>query len=113
MTKNNYKIVIKVIDDEWIEKGSTIESTLAKFQLTWEQIKGKGFLTISDGTKKYERIMNVFVLRRIFASKIVRAYWAKNLKMLLKSGVNISKPQTNATQGTKSLPQDGKAIKSS
>lgn len=84
MEKSKYKIKIEVLGKEWKQEGSTVESTLKKFDLGWQEIKGKGVLTISKGSKKHEHLMSAILLRRIFFNKIIRATWAKNLDNLLK-----------------------------
>ena len=80
---DNYKIVITSLGDKWTKEGKTIKSTLDKFDLTWEQIKGNGELTISKGKKKHTQLMSAVKIRRIFSNKIVKGMWVKNLRILL------------------------------
>ena len=86
----NYKVVIEILDEKWQQTGKTIEEALSNFPFTWEQIKGKGTLTVTQGTKKHEHLMTMRLLRRIFVNKVTRAVWARNLERLLESDVKIT-----------------------
>jgi len=92
-TTTNYKIVVEVLGRKWKQEGKTVEETLAKFTLGWEQIKGKGILTISRGSKKHTHLMPAHLLRRIFNNKITRGIWAKNLTLLVKSDNKTNIPE--------------------
>lgn len=78
-----YKIVIKSLGRRWEAEGKTVKSTLDKFNLSWEQIKGKGTLRISNDKHTHTHLMPAPVLRRIFSNKISKQIWAKNLQLLL------------------------------
>ena len=82
-----YKITLEILKEKWEETGDTIEETLSKFPISWEQIKGKGVLTVSKGTKTHEHLMKMFLLRKIFSNKIMKVKWASNLEFLLKEDV--------------------------
>ena len=84
-TKKQYKITIEVLDKKWTKSGDTIYQTLTKFPLSWEQIKGKGMLTVKYGKLKHEQLFGMPTLRRIFMNKISRAMWSKRLGLLLES----------------------------
>lgn len=83
------KISIKILGEEWEQEGKTIEEALSKFPLSWDNIKGKGVLTVTQGKKSHEHMFNMKVLRRIFSNKLIMAHWAKNLEMLLDVKTNI------------------------
>ena len=81
--KLKYKVVLKVLSQRWERQGETILKALQNLNLSWEQIKGKGTLTIYKGTKKHEHLMPMFRIRRMLSNKIVMIHWAKNLDKLL------------------------------
>jgi hypothetical protein len=87
-----YKAVLKSLGSEWTATGKTIEEALANLDLSWEQIKGKGTLTVSWGKDSHEHLFNVFVLRRIVSNDIIRAHWAKYLGIYLKGGKTSNIP---------------------
>ena len=79
----NYKITGEVLGKETTNTGKTALEALDKFEMGWEEIKGKGVLYAEKGDKKVEKLMNAPTLRRIFNNKIARETWAKNLEVLL------------------------------
>lgn len=82
--KSSYTVVLTILGNQWKQTGETIEEALSKFPLTWNEIKGKGTLTVSGNGQKHEHLMSMKVIRRVFSNKIARAIWAKNLTYLLK-----------------------------
>lgn len=76
------KIKLTTSGKEYETKGKTIAEALEKFDLSWENIKAKGTVTLIDGDKTYEHLFNMKVLRRIFSNKIVLQTWAKRLGLL-------------------------------
>ncbi|MCH8329011.1 MAG: hypothetical protein IIB81_01310 [Nanoarchaeota archaeon] len=68
----------------WSQEGKTVKLALDKFDLTWEQIKGKGTLTVSKDKKEHEHLMTAVLLRRIFSNKVMKDIWSRNLTYLLK-----------------------------
>lgn len=78
-----YKIVLEILGVQYKSEGATVEEALLNLPLTWEEIKGKGTLTLSFGKLKHEHLFNLRQLKRIFVNKIFRAWWAKNLEYLL------------------------------
>jgi hypothetical protein len=49
-------IKLKILGREWKRSGDTIEDALSKFDLEWQNIKGKGVMNITQGKKKLEKI---------------------------------------------------------
>ena len=84
MTKKLYRITVEVLGEKTTKTGSTPLSALKKFNMGWEEIKGKGYLSVKYGDKVWGRNMNSPTLRRIFNNDITRETWAKNIKLLLK-----------------------------
>lgn len=78
-----FKLKLTILQKHWIAEGDTIQEALENFKLSWKQIKGKGALYITDGTNEYIKLLSMGVLRRIFVNKIARAYWIKNLELLV------------------------------
>ena len=81
--KNKYKAILKVLSNEWQHEGETLNEAL-DFGLGWEQIKGKGTITISFGDKSHEHLFNMVKIRRIVSNKIARHIWANQLGVYLK-----------------------------
>jgi hypothetical protein len=81
--KNTYKAVLKVLGKEWTHEGATLDEAL-DFGLSWEEIKGKGVITVSNGNSSHEHLFNAVKIRRILSNKTVRAQWAKMLELYLK-----------------------------
>ena len=92
-SKPKYKVVIKILGERWAREGSSIESALNKFDLDWQNIKGKGTLTVYKEKSKHVHLYNAIKLRRIFSNKIIRAHEAKNLEYLIKEGVETNIPK--------------------
>ena len=80
---SNCTISIKIMGKTWKREGTTIKSTLDKFDLGWEVVKGKGIMIVTEGEKRHEHLFTIFELRRIFANKITRMIWAKRLTLLM------------------------------
>ena len=88
-----YKVVLKVLGERWEAKGETMLEALQNLKLSWEQIKGKGTLTVYKGNKKHEHLMNMSLIRKILSNKIVKIYWVKNLEKLLDWGSKTNIPE--------------------
>ncbi len=82
----NMKLTLETSDLKYETEAETIDATLAKLNLSWEQIKAKGVVTVSNGEKSYSHIFYLKQLKRIFANKTTRLLWAKRLDLLLKAG---------------------------
>jgi len=78
------KITLTSLGKVWVSKGRNIEEALAKFDIDWIEIKGKGVMNIIDKDRKLEKLYNMATLRRMFNNKICLIHEAKNLKLLLK-----------------------------
>ena len=79
----NYKITVKVLGVETANTGKTVEETLNKFNMGWQEIKSKGVLTAEYGDKKFVRLMNAPQLRRVFNNKIAKGVLIKRLETIL------------------------------
>src|SRR3990167_4635746 len=88
-----YKIILEILGEKREASGGTIDEALASFGLEWNQIKGKGTLTVFSGSQKHEHLMSMRILRRVFSNKIMRMHWAKNLEYLLKADVTTNIPK--------------------
>ena len=60
---------------------------------SWEQIKGKGIIRVSKGSKKYTQLMIMPKIRRMLSNKIVRFQQAKNLEYMLNSEKDTNIPK--------------------
>ena len=87
------KVNLSILGVDRKAEGKTLAEALSKFDLSWETIKGKGIMTITDGNNSYEHLFNMKVLRRIFSNKIVMGFWVKNLEMFLKSSKETNIPK--------------------
>lgn len=79
-----FKVTIKTGGIKYRGSGKTIESALDKIGLSWEKIKMKSVVEVTDGKRSHEHLFNIVQLRRIFSNKIVKGFWAKNLEKLMK-----------------------------
>lgn len=80
-----YKAVLYTVGLEYNAEGETMQEVLEKFDLKWNQIKGKGTIKIIHGKDLFEHTYNTLKLRRILCCSISRLYWARNLELLIKS----------------------------
>lgn len=80
------KLLMSGID--YKSKGETVEDAINNLNLSWEQIKAKGIITVSDDGKSYEHLFMMKPLKRIFANKLTRALWAKRLTLLLSQSIS-------------------------
>lgn len=83
MAKSNYKLKLVVLTKVWESEGRTFEEAVENLGISWEQIKGKGILTIKKGNKRHEHLMTMPLLRRMFNNKVARAIWARRFDYLL------------------------------
>ncbi len=58
---------------------------LQALDLSWNQIKNKGILTVYRGKKKHEHFVPMLLMRRVFANKITMLHFIKNIEYLLDS----------------------------
>ena len=86
MKNRNYQLTLKTVGRKYKNDGETVDQALAKLNLSWEQIKGKGVIKIFKDGKSYEHLFYLNQLKRIFANKITRLMWGKRLELLLKAG---------------------------
>ena len=81
--KTPYKVILETSGIKFKGAGKTTDDAIADLGLSWEQIKAKGVMTISQDKKSYQHLFFLKPLRRIFANKITRLLWAKRLQLLL------------------------------
>ena len=62
--------------------GQTLYEAISNIPLDWLKIKTKGIITITKDAKTYEHFFYLKHLRRMFANKIMRHAYAKNLEYL-------------------------------
>lgn len=65
-------------------EGKTIFDAISDIPLTYLEIKTKGVIKIEKGRKNAEKLFYMQPLRAIFANKLRRHAWAKNLETLIK-----------------------------
>ncbi len=80
-----YKIKLETSGKIYKQSAETIEEAMELIGLEWNDIKGKGLLTITKGKLSHEHLFNTVQLRRFFGSKLRRELWAKRLNILLES----------------------------
>ncbi len=107
MTKPKYKVVIKILGERWAREGSSIESALGKFELDWQNIKGKGTLTVYKGGRKHVHLYNAIKLRRIFSNKIIRAHEAKSLDWFIKENYETNIPKDMVIRKNEKVNKEG------
>jgi hypothetical protein len=83
----NYTVTLEILGKKYESKGETVLEALENLNLSWEQIKGKGVLTVSRGRDKHEHLFNMFRIRKIVANRIIRQHWAKTLEYFLENKI--------------------------
>ena len=77
------KANLKTVGKEYKGQGETVDEALGNMGITWEKIKGKGVITITDGVKTHEHLFYLSQLRKLFGNHTTRALWGKRLTILL------------------------------
>jgi len=77
------KITLRVLGKEWTQQGKTVADALSKFDLEWQEIKGRGVMFLTKGDKTIEKMFNAPQIRRMFNNKTACSFQAKNLELLL------------------------------
>lgn len=88
--KAEYLAILEMADNKYTGQGKTIFDALDALKLEWQQIKAKGVITIMHGNKKVEKLLYLKPLRRIFANKLAKQLWARNLERLLTETANMN-----------------------
>jgi len=83
MAEEKYKVKLETNGKTITKTAESIYDALTAMDLTWDKIKGKGVITVSQGDKTREKVFNAPLLRRLFGNKDFRALWANRLKYLL------------------------------
>jgi len=81
--KGVFNITLEMGGKSYKSQAETIDKALTALNLSWEQIKYKGVIKISQNKKTLEHLFYLGQLRRIFANKVARFIWAKRLALLL------------------------------
>ena len=79
-----YIVNLLMCGNVYVGKGDTLDSALENLGLSWEQIKGKGVITVIKDGKTMEHLYYVKQLKRMFANKLARFTIAKRLELLFK-----------------------------
>lgn len=88
--EEQYSVVLKIGEEEYKTEGESILDALNKIEVSWDQIKLKGTITVMKGEHSYEKFFDIKTLRKIFINKITRLIWAKRLNLLLNETAMIS-----------------------
>jgi hypothetical protein len=76
-----YKAIIKILDQEFESKGETLEKVFDGFPFKkWSEVKTRGYLTVLNGDKKYERFANALFLRQLLFNKLSQKIKIKLIK---------------------------------
>lgn len=68
---------------EYTASANTIEEALTNLGLNWDNIKGKGEITVSSrGKKSYTHLFTSLQLKRLFGNKLTKGLWSKRLETL-------------------------------
>ncbi len=87
------KALLEANKTRYESRGTSVLEALTNLPLTYSGVKTKGVITISEGESKVERLFYLKPLRLLFASKLRRVGFAKQLNSLLKAKV----AKSNAT----------------
>lgn len=81
--QSKFKVVLDTSGSKYEAKGDSIDEAISNLNLSWEQIKAKGDMTVTHRGKSYTHLFYLRPLRRIFANKTMRLIQAKRLALLL------------------------------
>lgn len=79
-----YQAILEMAGNKYTGTGRTLFEAMDALKLEWHDIKAKGVFTIIYGDKSVIKLFYLKQLKRIFANKIVKQFWAKNLEKLMK-----------------------------
>jgi hypothetical protein len=80
-----YNVTLETSGLKFKAKGETVLEALDNLGITWEKVKAKGVITISQGKKSLDYLFILFQLKRIFANKYNRLLWSNRLEKLFKA----------------------------
>ena len=81
------KATLETIGQTYKSEGKTMEEVLSNFDLNYTNIKAKGVITVTQGKKKIEKLFYLKPLRMLFASRLRRVGFAKQMQSLLEAKV--------------------------
>ena len=81
---SEYNLILDMAGKKYEAKSQTIEDAIRALELSWEQIKLKGTITIGKDGHSYSHLFFPKQLRRIFTNKLTLMMWAKRLTLLFK-----------------------------
>lgn len=80
---NKYKVSLEISGKIYNVSGDSLDECFKKLNLSWAETKGKGIIKINKGKQSFEYPMQRRLLMRIFANKVARFVWSKNLVRLM------------------------------
>ena len=81
------KLTLEMLGKEYKSEGKTMTDALLNLGIDYTQIKGKGVITITKGKAKAEKLFYMRPLRMLFASKMRRTGFIRQLESLLEAKV--------------------------
>ncbi len=84
-----------MLGKEYKSQGETAFEAMDNLNLSWEQIKGKGVITLFKDKKSHEHLFYLRPLKRIFANKLTKLMWVKRLELLLNNETATMKVETD------------------
>ena len=64
--------------------GESVQEAIENIDIDWMQVKNKGTLSVRYRNKSFSKLMNMYQLRRIMRSKMIREAWSRNFEFLMK-----------------------------
>ena len=86
-----FKATLETNNTIYKSEGISMYEAISNFPLTHTQVKTKGVMTITKGEQKTEKLFYLRPLRMLFASKLRRYGFARQLEGLLKGNALITK----------------------
>lgn len=78
------KLVLKTAGQEFKTEGETVIEALKALPIEdYTDITHKGTIEVTRGDKKFERLFPVIPLRRLFANKIYKEWWANSVEKFI------------------------------
>lgn len=82
-TKDQYNVIIRANGTEYTASGKTIQDAFVALGLTFQDIKTKGEVIVSNGQNTASRLLTLMELRRALLNKILLSGLIRNLERLL------------------------------
>src|SRR3990167_9517771 len=84
LSPGGFHVKLDHLGETYEADGATLFQAISAIPLDWIKVKSKGTITVSKDSKIYSHFFMLKQLRRMFANKLLRNAFAKNLEYLFK-----------------------------